>query len=140
MLAKVAALTAEAGEYKKAISLWEKISKSSLENSALRWGVKDYLFRALLCHFVLAAPSHQLQGVSDKLEQYVDMCPQMDNTREKTLIEDLIADFAENDSDAFADHVFRFDEIQKLDNWTAKVLLEIKKALEAGNPDEGVGV
>lgn len=141
MLAKVAALSADAGDYKKAIQIWEKISKSSLENSALRWSVKDYLFRALLCHFVLAAPSHQLDGVSAKLEQYVDMCPAMDGTREKALIEDLVNDFADQDPDAFADHVFRFDEIQKLDNWTAKVLLEIKKALEQGDPEpEGVGV
>jgi alpha-soluble NSF attachment protein len=141
MWIKVAGLAAESGDYKKAISIYEKVSKSSLENSALRWSVKGYLFKSILCHFVLASKSHRLEGVSSKLEQYVDMCPDMDNSREKGLIEDIIQDFNEGDSDKFAEHVFTFDEICKLDAWTSTVLLKIKRNLEAGNPDDnGVGV
>lgn len=137
MWVKVAGLAAEGGEYKAAIKLYEKVSKTSLESSALRWSVKGYLFKALLCHFVVAAKSHQLDTVESKLTQYVDMCPDMDNSREKGLIEDLIADFNEGDPDKYAEHVFTFDEICKLDNFQAKILLEIKGYLEAGNPDEG---
>lgn len=141
MFIKVADLAAEAEDYKKAIQIYEKVSKGSVESSALRWSVKDYLFKALLCHLVLAAPSHRLEGVRAKLDQYVDMCPNMDNTREKGLIEDLIGDFDEQDADAFADHVYKFDEIMPLDRWKSKVLLEIKKGLEGGNPEDNqVGV
>jgi len=141
MHVKVAGLSAEVGDYKRAISIYEKVSKASLDNSALRWSVKDYLFKALLCHFVMQAPSHKLDLVSSKLEQYLDMCPSLDNTREKQLIENLIEAFNADDSDKFADHVFRYDEISKLDNWTAKVLLDIKKALEeGGGGEEGIGV
>lgn len=141
MWIKVADLAADAEDYKKAIQIYEKVSKSSVESSALRWSVKDYLFKALLCRFVLAAKSHKLDGVSAKLENYVDMCPNMDNTREKQLIEELIQDFEANDADAYADHVFKFDEIMPLDRWKSKVLLEIKKALEGGNPEDNeVGV
>jgi len=141
MFIKVADLTADAEEYKKAISIYEKVARTSVENSALRWSVKDHLFKALLCHLVLAAPSHQLEGVTRKLDSYVDMCPHLDNTREKSLIEELVQDFADNDPDAFADHVFRFDEIMPLDRWKSKVLLQVKKALEGGNPeDNAVGV
>jgi phosphopantetheinyl transferase (holo-ACP synthase) len=137
MWVKVAGLSAECGDYKKAISIYEKVSRTSLENSALRWSVKDYLFRALLCHFVQNAASHQVDIVGTKLDQYLDMCPNMEGTREAGLIRDLLDDFNENDSDKFAEHVFTFDEIIKLDNFTAKVLLEIKKALEAGGPNDG---
>jgi hypothetical protein len=55
MHVKVAALAAENEDYKRAIEIYEKVSKNSLDNSSLRWSVKDYLFRALLCQFVLAA-------------------------------------------------------------------------------------
>lgn len=121
--------------------IYEKVSKTSVENSALRWSVKGYLFKALLCHFTLAAPSHKLDNVATKVEQYVDLCPDLDNSREKELILDLIEDFNENDPDKYAEHVFAFDEICKLDNWTASVLLKIKQSLENGNPDDnGVGV
>lgn len=140
MWIKVADLAAEAEDYKKAIQIYEKVSKSSVESSALRWSVKDHLFKALLCHFAIHAPTHKLDTVSRKLEQYVDMCPNMDNTREKSLIEDLIADFDANSPDDYADHVFKFDEIMPLDRWKSKVLLQIKKALEGGNPEDGVGV
>ena len=140
MFIKVADLAAEVEDYKKAIQIYEKVSKSSVESSALRWSVKDHLFKALLCHFALAAPSHKLEPVSRKLEQYVDMCPNMDNTREKGLIEDLIADFDAASPDDYADHVFKFDEIMPLDRWKSKVLLQIKKCLEGGNPEDGVGV
>jgi alpha-soluble NSF attachment protein len=140
MLVKVAALAAEQEDYKKAISIYEKVAKDSLENSALKWSVKDYLFRALLCHFVMNAKTHRLETVQSKLEQYLDLCPMLDNTREKGLIEDLIEDFNNDNPDSFADHVFKFDEIIKLDNWTAKVLLEIKKALETGGEGGDVDV
>ncbi len=141
MFIKVADLAADAEDYKRAISIYEKVSRSSVENSALRWSVKDYLFKALLCHLVVAAPSHRMEGVSSKLDSYVDMCPHLDNTREKTLIEELVGDFDAQDADAFADHVFRFDEIMPLDRWKSKVLLKVKKSLEGGNPeDNAVGV
>jgi hypothetical protein len=181
MWIKVADLSADAEDYKRAISVYEKVSKASLESSALRWGVKDYLFKvrfscqtmqrdaqavpaladahrrccrsrcvhavsvfsfpatslcqALLCHLVIHSPSHNLDPVQSKLDSYVDLCPHLDNTREKGLIEELIGDFANDDSDAFADHVFRFDEIAPLDRWKSKVLLQVKKSLEGGNPE-----
>ena len=139
MWIKVAGLAAESGDYKTAIKIYEKVSKLSLENSALRWSVKGYLFKAILCHFVVASKTHSVDTVSTKLSQYVDMCPDMDNSREKGLIEDLVNDFNENDPDKYAEHVFTFDEIVKLDNFSAKVLLEIKKAMEE-QEDAGVGV
>jgi alpha-soluble NSF attachment protein len=64
------------------------------------------------------------------------MCPQLEGTREQKLIQDLIIDFNEREVDNFSDHVFRFDEILKLDNWTAKVLLDIKNSLEKGGDDD----
>jgi alpha-soluble NSF attachment protein len=141
MFIKVADLAADAEEYCRAAQIYEKVSRAAVENSALRWSVKDYLFKALLCHLAMAAPSHQMNGVQSTLDAYVDMCPHLDNTREKTLIEELIGDFAESDPDSFADHVFRFDKIMPLNQWTSKVLLQIKKVLVEGNPEEtGVGV
>lgn len=136
MWVKVAGLAADVGDYKRAISVFEKVSKSAVENSALRWSVKGYLFKALLCHFALGAKTHRVSGVTTKMESYVDMCPDLDGSREHILIQDLLADFEESDADKFAEHLFKFDEIVKLDNWTSKVLLEIKRAIEAGNPEE----
>lgn len=136
---KVAGLAAETEDYDKAVKIYEKLMKACLDNSSLRWSVKDYQFRALLCKFVVAAKNGDLDDVEATCNRYRDMNPQFDDTRECNLILDLIEDFKEDDENKFTDHVFRFDEIIKLDNWTAKVLLQIKKSLKEGpqgKPDE----
>lgn len=133
---KVANLAAELEDYKKAIEIYEAVSTKALEgSSAGRWGVKDYLIKALLCHFVLAAKSFDLNSLEEAVDRYQNMSPQLVGTRELKLVEDLIHFFKESDVDGFSDAVFRHDEIYKLDNWTAKVLLEVKNALKNG-PEE----
>jgi len=58
------------------------------------------------------------------------------------LIEACAKAFDDDDVDAFTDHVFAYDKIYKLDNWTASLLLIVKKILKDGNvsqpnePDE----
>ena len=159
---KVAQLSAELEDYKKAIEIYEKISSKALEgSSAGKWGVKDYLFKSLLCHLVLAAKKNSIDDVQPVIDRYKDMLPQLDGTREVKLIEDLVGAFREDDMDLYSDTVFRYDEIYKvssltaattapphrslsadsalpplcctqLDNWTAKVLLEVKNIMKNG--------
>lgn len=74
--------------------------------------------------------------MKSNLDRYKDLLPQMDGTRESKFVEDAIEAFEEDDVDKYTDVVFRFDEICKLDNWSAKVLLDIKKSLQNG-PEEG---
>lgn len=106
---KVAALCAELEDYKKAIEIYERISNKALEgSSAGRWGVKDYLFKALLCQLVLAAKKNEMEPVEKAVEKYKDMLPQLDGTREVKLIEDLVNAFKEDDMDLYSDTVFRY--------------------------------
>jgi len=133
MHVKVAHIAAELEDYKKAIEIYEKVSQKALDGaSAGRWGVKDHLFKALLCHLVMCAKEHKMDPMEDVINKYKDMLPQLEGTREIKLIEDLAKAFTDDDLDLFSDTVFRYDEIYKLDNWTAKVLLEIKNQLKNG--------
>lgn len=81
--------------------------------------------------------SQDLSSLKDALDKYKDWLPSLEGTREAQLIEDTILDFEEDEMDRFTDHVFKFDEICKLDNWSTKILLEIKNALKNG-PQGGV--
>jgi len=47
--------------------------------------------------------------------------------------------FDEDDIEAFTGHVFKFDQVLKLDNWQASLLLEIKTALKKGASGDGAG-
>ena len=130
---KVAALSAELEDYKKAIEIYERISQKALEgSSAGKWGVKDYLFKALLCQLVICAKKNDMEQLEKNIDRYKDIYPQLDGTREIKLIEDLMAAFKEDDMDLYSDTVFKYDEIYKLDNWTAKVLLDVKNIMKNG--------
>ena len=48
-LLKVAGFCAQTSDYKRAIEIYEQVTMASLENTLLKWSVKDYLLRAGIC-------------------------------------------------------------------------------------------
>jgi alpha-soluble NSF attachment protein len=100
----------------------------------LKWSVKDYLFKAGLCHLVLGAKANDVSGVEKALDKYKDMHPAFDGTREAKLLEDCVDAYNKNDVELFTGHVFKFDSIIKLDNWTASLLLQVKDILKGVGP------
>lgn len=88
-LIKVADLAAEQQDYKKAIEIYENVSNASLENTAARWSVKDYLFKALLCQFVMAASTSKqdMDAMDAAIAKYTEMLPSLEgkhtNSRNK---------------------------------------------------------
>jgi len=92
---------------------------------------KKYMFKALLCHFVLGAKAGDVSGVADAVTKYKNMSAAFDGTRECKLIESLDAAYAASDVQKFTDHLFAYDRISKLDNWTSTLLLSVKSALKA---------
>lgn len=47
---KVADLAAIEADYYKAIGYYEKVGKVSIDNNLMKWSVKDYFFKAGICH------------------------------------------------------------------------------------------
>lgn len=47
---KVADLAGFEGDYPKAISHYEKVGNVSVNNNLMKWSVKDYFFKAGICH------------------------------------------------------------------------------------------
>lgn len=47
---KVADLSALDNDYYKAITNYERIGRSSINNNLMKWSVKDYLLKAGICH------------------------------------------------------------------------------------------
>jgi alpha-soluble NSF attachment protein len=143
MLLKVAEImvTCEHPDYVNAIKIYEKITASAIENSAMKWSVKSYLFKALLCSFAQQAQMNDLDPITHQLNRYVEMCPDLEGSREHTLIEILITDFNEDETENFSSHIEEFDQISPLDPWMITALLSIKTSLENGsNLDGEVGV
>jgi len=129
---KVAELAAEEEDYKRAIQIYEKVSVTSAESSLGRWSVRDYLFKASLCHFVQGAKAGDVKSATTTIKKYKSEYPMFEDSREAKLVEGCLATFEELDVDKFTACVRDYDKMSKLDNWTAKILLEIKNAMKEG--------
>ncbi|KAF4636731.1 hypothetical protein G7Y89_g1355 [Cudoniella acicularis] len=128
---KVADLAALEGDYYKAIEHYEKVSASAVSNNLMKWSVKDYFLKAGLCHLA----NNDMVATNRALEKYRDMDPTFPSTREHQLLIDLSEAVEAGDQEAFADKLFQYDQLSKLDKWKTTILLRIKNAIEEKGED-----
>jgi len=135
-LLQVAALSASENDYKRAIQIYEQVATVSSDNNLARWSVKDYLFKAALCHLVLGAKQGDIAAAESALQRYIGTFAAFDVTRESTFLTNIFESFNKEDVEEFTTHIAKYDSIYKLDPWTAKILLDVKTILKDG-PDGG---
>lgn len=121
----------EGKDYYKAIELYEKVSKTSIQNNLMRWSVKEYLLKAGICQLCTG----DQVGVNAALDRYRDLDPSFVQQREHQLLVDLAQAVAEGDQEMFADKLFQFDQLSKLDKWKTTLLLRIKGTIEESGED-----
>jgi alpha-soluble NSF attachment protein len=135
-LLKVAELSAGEGDYLGAIKIYEKVSAAALESTLLKFSVKDYFFKAALCQMAACAKNGDMKALEAKLESYKDQYPAFDGDRSCKLLESCMKAFEDDDIEAFTGHVFSYDKMIKFDNWTAALLLVVKKVIKNGGRAE----
>lgn len=128
---KVADLAALEGDYQTSIAKFEAVAKSSLNNNLMKWSVKDYFLKAGICHLA----SGDLVATNRSLDMYRDLDSSFGGTRENMLLTDLVAAVQEGDQDVFADKLFQYDSMSKLDKWKTTLLLRVKGAIEKEEED-----
>ena len=69
------------------------------------------------------------------LETYRELDPAFASTREHQLLVDLAEAVEQGDSELFADKLFEFDRMSKLDKWKTTILLRVKNAIEEKGDD-----
>ncbi|XP_018912288.1 alpha-soluble NSF attachment protein isoform X1 [Bemisia tabaci] len=126
---KVAQYAAQLENYDKAIQIYEQVAKASLESSLLKYGAKEYFFRAALCHLCV-----DVLNAQHAMERYVDLCPAFQDSREYKLLKVLIEHMEEQNADGFTEAVKDYDSISRLDQWYTTILLRIKRQVNE-NPD-----
>ncbi|KAK3675053.1 vesicular-fusion protein S17 [Recurvomyces mirabilis] len=128
---KVADLSALEKDYYKSISHYERVAKSSINNNLMKWSVKEYLLKAGICHLCTA----DMVASNRALESYRDLDPAFAQTREHQLLVDLTESVDEGDQEKFADKLFQFDQMSKLDKWKTTLLLRVKEGIEEKGED-----
>lgn len=118
-------------DYYKAIDLYEKVAKASIQNNLMRWSVKEYLLKAGICQLCTG----DQVGVNAALDRYRDLDPSFVQQREHQLLADLAQAVQDGDQEAFADKLFQYDQLSKLDKWKTTLLLRIKNTIEETGED-----
>jgi alpha-soluble NSF attachment protein len=128
---KVADLAALESDYFKSVELYEKVATASVANSLMKWSVKDYFLKSGICLLAIG----DMVTTNRAFEKYRDMDPTFASTREHQLLIDLSETLEAGDQEAFADKLFQYDQISKLDKWKTTLLLRIKNAIEEKGED-----
>ena len=69
------------------------------------------------------------------LESYRELDPTFTSTREHQLLVDLAEAVEQGDAEIFADKLFEFDRMSKLDKWKTTLLLRVKNSVEEKGED-----
>jgi alpha-soluble NSF attachment protein len=133
-LLKVALFSAQLERFKEAIEIYEKIAAKSIDNNLLKWSVKDYLFRAGLCHLALG----DFVGAKRAIDKYEEMDQSFQSSREGKFLREVLDAVEKYDVESFTNAVVEFDSITKLDSWKTSVLLKIKNQIKgkSGGDDD----
>jgi len=129
-LLKVALFAAQLEQYDKAIKIYEQIAIASIDVPLLRFSVKDYFFRAGLCHLCTG----DQVGTNRALTKYNDLDPTFQSTKEAQFLKNIAAAVEAGDVETFTNHVVDFDNFMKLDNWKTSTLLKIKRSIHEESP------
>lgn len=97
----------------------------------MKWSVKDYFLKAGICHLAAA----DTVATKRALDQYAELDNTFQSTRENMLLQDLVQCVEQGDQDAFAEKLFHFDQLSKLDKWKTTLLLRVKNNIEKEEED-----
>lgn len=129
-LLKVADISANLDNFKQSVNIFEQVAKASADNTLTKWSITRYLMKAALCQMAIDAKLGNMMNLRKCINEWKQLYPLFDNTREMRFIEDCIFAFEEGDTAKFSDIVFAFDAISRIDQWKTRILLIVKKLID----------
>eukprot|EP01100_Stratorugosa_tubuloviscum_P001216 TRINITY_DN1269_c3_g1_i1.p1 TRINITY_DN1269_c3_g1~~TRINITY_DN1269_c3_g1_i1.p1 ORF type:complete len:295 (-),score=158.40 TRINITY_DN1269_c3_g1_i1:126-1010(-) len=125
-LLKIAEFSAQLEKYNRSVEVYEQVAASSIDNTLLKWSVKDYLFRAGLCRLCTG----DVVSCQRALERYQQLDASFSASRECKFLNDLINSLDSFNLDQLNNAIADYDSISKLDNWKSMLLLRIKSNIK----------
>lgn len=120
-------------QYDEAIKVFEKCAERSVDEKLLTFGVKDYLYKGILCRFgrLKFENLHDgLEEIKNALDKYKDMDMKFMDTRECKLCEKVLECFEKQEFSTFEKTVKEYDKISRLENWELSTLTVAKENLK----------
>lgn len=122
----------ELAMHAEATEMYDKIAKSYIKHSSMKFQVKDVLLKAMLCRFAQITQANRDSMGSqcrDALGRYGDLDVNLSGTREQELMDSVITAVENDDPEAVSKASADYNGIKTLDDWQVQILLGLKKAL-----------
>lgn len=119
-------IAAQLEQYLVAIENFELVARNSLSSALTRYSVKEYLFKAGLCHLCMG----DLVSTKLAMENYAELDPNFTQQREYKFLLAIIQAVEEGNQEEFTNQVAEFDAMLKLDSWKTSILLKIKRSIQ----------
>ncbi|GBG27021.1 Alpha-soluble NSF attachment protein [Hondaea fermentalgiana] len=124
-LEKVALHSAMLNDYPKAIQGFEKLGTAALESNLLKFNAKKHFLHAGFC----ALARNDTVAAQNAIQRYSELDYTFRDSAECKLLIALTEACVDMDADKFADELFKYDSIRKLDPWETSILLRVKNTL-----------
>jgi len=135
-IAKVAHLCASVEKYDEAIENFEKAARGCVDDRLLKWGAKEFFFKASLCRLArMRDIEDDVSFVKEKIEEYRDEDVHFGGSYESKCLDGIATAMEQKDVSAFKKALREYDNIQKLDNWKTAVFLKVLALLENQQED-----
>lgn len=121
-LLKVAHLSAMLEKYEKAISAYQDAIRLACESTLLKYSVKEYILREVLCQMCV-----DVTEAEKTLVRYERTCPIFQDCREDKLMRRLMECVDEGDEVGFTEAVADYDQVSRFDQWFTTMLLRVKR-------------
>jgi alpha-soluble NSF attachment protein len=112
-------------KYRKAIYEFDKCLDGVVDDKLLRYGSKNYSFKAMICYICL-----NKNNLTEQLEHYCDVDTSFENSYEHKFLVGLMA---ASNIEELTLVIKDFDSFQKLDSWMVSMLLRVKNSFQAKN-------
>jgi len=119
-------LCAQIEDYRGAIQLYDLVANYALKSNLTKYSVKDYWLRSGLC----ALAMRDVGKAQRDIENFKSKDITFSATRECKFLEDLCRFVMDGDEDGFTGAAFEYDQVTKLDEWKASILMKIKRTLK----------
>ncbi|ORZ02897.1 soluble NSF attachment protein [Syncephalastrum racemosum] len=123
---KVAEIAADLEMYEVAIEKFERVASAAVDDNLLKWSLKEYFFKAALCHMCTEDTVRSRQALSS----YCGMDMSFESTREYQMLKGVLDAIDNDDVDQFTQAVYDYDKLTRLDSWKTSILLKIKKSMD----------
>lgn len=131
-LEKVALHSASLGEFDKAAKGFEKLGSDSMESNLLKFNAKKHFLHAGFC---LLAKGDMVAS-RNAVQRYCDLDYTFKESAECKLLEAMAKAVEDVDADKFADVLYSYDSVRRLDPWETSVLIKVKNAIATAAGDE----